>query len=220
MIYLRVAAGILLLVILQGLFLFATAGRWDIPMFWVYIVSITLHFLGAVYKVDPELMEERRRPGPGGKDHSLRRNAVIVFALCQCIAGLDVGRFHWSDSVPFPLQVLALTLILAGLRLATWATRVNRFFSSVARIQRDRGHRVVTSGPYHFIRHPGYAASLVLFLCTGVALGSWCSAGAGLLAIPLFLRRLFIEEGMLFAELEGYREYAAKVPYRLIPRVW
>lgn len=200
--------------------LFGAAGRTDLPMFWAVIAVFASLFLIAMWSADPDLVQERRKPGPGGKDHSLRWNAILVFVAVLVTAGLDVGRRHWSDSVPLAAQITALVLVGAGLSLAGWASRTNRFHSSVARIQRDRGHHVVTTGPYAFIRHPTYLAGILWFPLTGLALGSWYAAALGLIAMPLFLRRLFIEEGMLFAELEGYREYAARVPYRLVPHVW
>ena len=216
----RIVFGLLLVFAAMGGVLFGAAGRWDVPMFWAYLGTITAIFSFFSMRADPELMKERRKPGPGGKDHGLRWNATLVWVTSLIVAGLDVGRFHWSDSVPIWLQIPALALIVAGLSLAGWASRTNRFHSSVARIQRDRGHHVVTSGPYQYLRHPTYAAAMMWFPLTAVALGSWWALLPALLAVPLFLRRLFIEEGMLFAELEGYTEYAAKVPYRILPGVW
>jgi protein-S-isoprenylcysteine O-methyltransferase Ste14 len=136
------------------------------------------------------------------------------------VAGLDVGRYHWSDTVPFWLQIISLALIAAAIAFSKWATSTNRFFSSVVRIQRDRGHRVVDTGPYAYIRHPGYAAGITWLLVSGAALGSWVSAAVAALGIPFYFRRLFLEERVLLAELEGYREYAQRVPWRLVPRVW
>lgn len=211
---------LLLVATLLGAILFGAAGRTDIPMFWAFIALFTSVFLIAMWNADPDLLKERRKPGPGGKDHSLRWNAIVVFLGLLVVAGIDVGRRHWSDSVPLPLQIASLILIGAGLSLAGWASRTNRFHSSVARIQRDRGHHVITTGPYAFVRHPTYLAGITWFPLSGIALGSWYAAAIGLLSIPLFLRRLFIEEGLLFAELEGYREYAQRVPYRLLPHIW
>lgn len=204
-----------------GGMLFGAAGRWDLPFFWAYIGIIALVILAAFTVVDEDLMKERRNPGPGGQDLTLRRNAILVMSAHMVLAGLDVGRFHWSDTMPRWLQVAGLLSILAAMSLSAWASRTNRFFSSVARIQRDRGHHLITGGPYRFVRHPGYAAAITWFIVSGVALGSWISiAPAAIGGIFLFLRRLRIEEALLFAELEGYREYAQRVPYRLVPGIW
>jgi protein-S-isoprenylcysteine O-methyltransferase Ste14 len=101
-----------------------------------------------------------------------------------------------------------------------WAMRVNRFFSSAVRIQRERGQHVITDGPYRLVRHPGYTASLVVALTCGVALGSWLAASLCWLGVPMLLWRTVIEDRMLRRELSGYAEYAARVNWRLLPGVW
>src|SRR5262249_50393985 len=101
-----------------------------------------------------------------------------------------------------------------------WAMHVNRFFSSVPRIQSERGHRVITDGPYRWVRHPGYTAGLVLLASSGLALGSWLATLIGLAGIPFILRRTVYEDRLLRTELPGYADYAARVRYRLLPSVW
>lgn len=220
MFWLRVALGLAVyFAVLIGV-LFGAAGRWDIPMFWAYFGVQVVTLLLALVKADRELMQERWKPGPGGKDHALRWLGVAVLLLQLVVAGMDVGRYHWSDSVPRWMQIAGLVLIAAAIGLSKWATTVNRFFSSVVRIQRDRGHHLVDSGPYAYIRHPGYLAAMTWFVMSGVALGSWLAVGMTLPGVLLVLRRLFLEERVLLAELEGYREYAQRVRWRLIPRVW
>jgi protein-S-isoprenylcysteine O-methyltransferase Ste14 len=200
--------------------LFGAAGRWDIPMFWAYCgVLMTLMFL-AMIGADRDLMKERTKPGPGGQDFSMRWFLIAIMVAHLAVAGLDVGRYHWSDSVPFPLQIISLALIAAAIAFSKWATSTNRFFSSVVRIQRDRGHQVVDTGPYAYIRHPGYAAGIAWLAASGAALGSWAAAVVAALGIPFYFRRLFLEERVLLAELEGYREYAQRVRWRLLPGVW
>ncbi len=220
MFWLRIALGLLLFFAVFIGVTFGAAGRWDLPMFWAYFGVLVGMMLLALIGADRDLMKERQKPGPGGKDYSLRWLAVTVMIAHFAVAGADAGRYHWSDTVPRWMQIVALILIAGALGFSKWATMTNRFFSSVVRIQRDRGHRVVDSGPYAYIRHPGYAAAITWFVMSGIALGSWYSVAIALLGVPLFFRRLFIEERTLFAELEGYREYATRVPWRLIPRVW
>jgi protein-S-isoprenylcysteine O-methyltransferase Ste14 len=200
--------------------LFGVAGRWDIPMFWAYLIVVLTMMLLAMMGADRDLMKERSKPGPGGQDFSMRWILIGIMLAHLAVAGLDVGRYHWSDTVPFWLQIISLALIAAAIAFSKWATSTNRFFSSVVRIQRDRGHRVVDTGPYAYIRHPGYAAGITWLLVSGAALGSWVSAAVAALGIPFYFRRLFLEERVLLAELEGYREYAQRVPWRLIPHVW
>ena len=97
---------------------------------------------------------------------------------------------------------------------------VNRFFSPVVRIQEERGHHLITEGPYRFIRHPGYAGMLLAFAGVGPALGSWWSLVPLVPVVLLILRRLLIEDRYLHEHLEGYAGYAQRVPYRLLPGVW
>jgi len=205
---------------LTGAILFGCAGRWDLPMFWAYLGVWTASMVVGSSVVDPTLAQERLRPGPGGKDYE----TLVVSTLLlpgQCIvAGLDVGRFHWSDIVPLAVQVTGLLAMAAALAVVVWAAAVNRFFSSVIRIQTDRGHHLVTSGPYRFVRHPAYASCPFLFIGAGLALGSWLAALVSLLLIVLILRRTAMEDRILREQLEGYAAYAQKVRYRVFPGVW
>jgi protein-S-isoprenylcysteine O-methyltransferase Ste14 len=200
--------------------LFASAGRSDLPMFWCYL-AVWLVFLPiGTLTMDPELIRERMHPGPGARDYG-RTLAFIPLTLAQfVVAGIDVGRFHWSDTVPLAVQTAGLVMTAAALAITTWASAVNRFFSSVIRIQTERGHQVVTSGPYRVVRHPAYACTPFLFVGTGLALGSWLAALVGLLLLVAVLRRVVEEDRILLEELDGYAAYARKVRYRLIPGVW
>ncbi|MBV9202298.1 MAG: hypothetical protein JOY83_21715, partial [Alphaproteobacteria bacterium] len=156
--------GFLLLV---GVCLFGSAGRLDIPMFWLYLAVFAGVCIAALLLIDEDLTRERMRPG--GQPLGFR--LWLAFLLCIAhwvVAGLDRGRFHWSDNVPLPLRLAAIIVFAAGLSLFLWAMYVNRFFSSVVRIQQERGHRVVTGGPYRWVRHPGYAGALPAMLASGV----------------------------------------------------
>ncbi|MBV8935574.1 MAG: isoprenylcysteine carboxylmethyltransferase family protein [Alphaproteobacteria bacterium] len=208
--------GVLLLV---GVCLFGSAGRLDIPMFWSYLAVFAGVCIAALLLIDEDLTQERMRPG--GQPLGFR--LWLAFLLCIAhwvVAGLDRGRFHWSDNVPLPLRLAAIVVFAAGLSLFLWAMYVNRFFSSVVRIQQERGHRVVTGGPYRWVRHPGYAGALPAMLASGVALCSWLATAIGLLGLPLLLWRILAEERTLKAELPGYPEYAQSVRWRLFPGVW
>ena len=133
---------------------------------------------------------------------------------------MDVGRLHWTDAVPAVVQWLALLTMAAALGVVTWATAVNRFFSSVIRIQTDRGHELVTAGPYRWVRHPAYAVALFLVVAIGLALGSWLAGLLGFLLVPAILRRTAREDRLLQEQLRGYGAYAREVRYRLLPGVW
>jgi protein-S-isoprenylcysteine O-methyltransferase Ste14 len=199
---------------------FLCAGRWDLPFAWAYFGLWLAAGLAGAALADPGLARERMRPGPGGTDYLLLTVMIPVWFAQYALAGLDVGRLHWTDTVPLAVQILCLVGVAAALAVVTWAVAVNRFFSSVIRIQRDRGHQVVTAGPYRYVRHPGYTAAIVLMLCSGPALGSWLAAVPSVLMIPLLLRRTILEDRTLREQLEGYAEYAQKLRYRLVPGVW
>ena len=142
---------------------------------------------------------------PGGKKppSALWLFSGVLF-LHWIIAGLDRGRFHWSDTVPLWLQVLGLVAVAGSYAFALWAMSVNRFFSSVVRLQSDRGQYVVTAGPYAVIRHPGYTAGIVIMLASGIALGSWLAAAFLVVTtLPFLLYRAITEDRFLQAELAG-----------------
>jgi protein-S-isoprenylcysteine O-methyltransferase Ste14 len=206
--------------ILTAMALFASAGTIAIPAFWIYLVLFAAVFVSAFLWLDPDLLRERMRPGGQQPPLALRLFSGVLF-LHWIVAGLDRGRFHWSDTVPPWLQAVGLLALIAGYGLAFWAMTVNRFFSSVVRIQSDRGHVVVTTGPYAVIRHPGYAAGIIIMVASGVALGSWISAVVLIIGcLPFLLDRAVTEDRVLHAELPGYSDYAARVRWRLFPGLW
>ena len=130
--------------------------------FWEYLVVCAgIFHRGQRVTIDPDLFQERARPG--GQPLKLRYYALLLPPIVHwCIAGLDVGRFHWSDSVPPALQIVGLAIFALAIALIIWAMRINRFFSSVIRLQEDRGHELVTDGPYRWVRHPGYIAAILV----------------------------------------------------------
>ncbi|HLJ59278.1 MAG TPA: isoprenylcysteine carboxylmethyltransferase family protein [bacterium] len=206
-----------------GIILFAAAGRFDLPMFWAYLAALLVLCLLAsivIFLRSPDLVKERMHPGKGERDPLTVRAMLVLCTAQYAIAGVDVGRYRWTGAVPLGLQVVALLGVIAGLAFAFWATAVNRFFSSAVRIQADRGQQVITSGPYRFIRHPGYTGALVYLLCGSVALGSWWSLAPMLVMTALMIRRTMIEDRMLQHDLAGYSEYVRNVRYRLVPGVW
>ena len=207
-------------VALPGAALFAGAGHWDLPWFWAYLGVFGASAVIGLLLVDPGLVRERLRPGPGGQDYGAAIVIVPVWVAQHVVAGLDVGRYHWTDTVPAALQAIALAAVAVAMAVTIWAMVVNRFFSSVIRIQTDRGHRLVTSGPYAYVRHPAYAVAPFLLVGGGVALGSWLAALIGMLMVLPVLRRTEREDQVLRERLAGYRAYAEKVRYRLLPGVW
>ena len=198
--------------------LFGFAGRLDLPEFWVYLAIFAAVTAFGLFGIDPDLLEERARPGgqPMGPVYII---AVIVPFAHWIAAGLD-RRYHWTDTVPGWFQTGGFIVVVAGFALFFWGMRVNRFFSSVPRIQSERGHRVITGGPYRFVRHPGYVGAIAFVLASGLALGSWISVLVFLPAVGMLLYRTAVEDAQLKAELPGYRDYAARVRWRLLPGIW
>lgn len=209
---------ILVSIAVTALLLFGCAGRLDLPFFWAFIAITALLPVAMVTTVDRGLIRERMHTPPGGCDRKLPYLIMPFFGLHLAVAGLD-ARFGWSQ-VPFVWQCVGLAVCAAGYAVTVWAMRVNRFYSPVVRIQSERGHRVVDGGPYGFVRHPGYACALLLLLCSGIMLGSWWAILCNVIPIALLLRRVFIEDPFLQANLPGYADYAARVRYRLLPGVW
>jgi protein-S-isoprenylcysteine O-methyltransferase Ste14 len=214
--YLRAIA----LLICAGAALFGSAGSFAIVGFWIYLAIFIVVFVAAFVLLDRGLLQERMRPG--GKPTPLGLQLLnVVLLLHWIIAGLDRGRLHWTDTIPVWLQALGLAMVAAGYVLVFWAMLVNRFFSSVVRIQSDRGQHVIDRGPYALIRHPGYSAGILIVLASGVALGSWLAAVFLVAAIlPFLIYRVVNEDRVLRSQLNGYADYARRVPWRLVPGIW
>ena len=201
--------------------LFVPAGRMDWSNAWVLLGLSLISGLAFTVGRSPELAAERRNI-KGGKswDKVLVGITVLLGPMAMWItAGLD-DRFHWSSGMSSLACLSGVAAAVPGAALAAWAMRSNRFFSSVVRIQKDRGHTVVEGGPYRFIRHPGYAGMSVFTLATPLILGSyWAFAPAAATALVIVLRAA-MEDWTLHNELDGYADYARRVRYRLLPAIW
>jgi len=162
--YLALGLGLLAVYLaVMAAVLFGAAGTFAVPMFWAYLALFAVLCVGAsaaVYLQSPDLVKERLRPGEGEQDRVSVRALNLLMFVQLLLAGLDVGRLHWSATVPLALQILGLVGFATGMGLTTWAMLVNRFFSRAVRLQPDRGQQVVTSGPYRFVRHPCYQARI------------------------------------------------------------
>lgn len=206
--------------ILAAVALFAAAGTLAILGFWLYLAILATIVVASLLSLDPGLLRERMRPGGQRPPLALRLFTIVMF-LHWIVAGLDRGRFHWSDGVPSWIQASDLIALAAGYVLCFSAMAVNRFFSSVVRIQSDRGQHVVASGPYAYVRHPGYLAGIVIILASGSALGSWLAALLVIVSsLPFLLYRAITEDRVLQAELPGYADYPRRVRWRLVPGIW
>jgi protein-S-isoprenylcysteine O-methyltransferase Ste14 len=197
--------------------LFIGAGRW-VPAFFVYAVMLWLlsgTVLTVLLRKSPGLVAERLKP-PSDRDRATRRIALPLMLTHYLIAGLDVGRFGWS-TVPMAVQIAGFLAFLAAFVLTAWTLLSNPYASAAVRIQSERGHTVITTGPYAFVRHPMYLGVLFFVLGSGPALGSWWSELVLLPVLVVFVRRTLLEDRMLHNELPGYDAYARKVRYRVIP---
>jgi protein-S-isoprenylcysteine O-methyltransferase Ste14 len=204
---------------LAGLML-ACAGTVRLPMMWEYLGVYGGLAFPAALTADVSLDSERRQPGPGGIDPASRPAASLLFLASMAAASLDAGRYHWSGTIPWVVRFDALIVFLLAWAVQNWAMSANPFFSTAIRIQHERGHRVMTSGPYRFVRHPGYLAMAISMPATALALGSLVALIPALSYLAVMLWRTNWEDQFLRGELEGYSRYAVKVRYRLIPGLW
>lgn len=211
-------------VLVMGAVLFLSAGRLDWAAAWVflglYVLAILTLGVWAMRK-NPDVINERGRIAKNTKawDKVLMTIYTLMLLVLLVVAGLDAGRFGWSAML-VAVQVIGFVGSGLAVALTYWAMSTNPFLSTMVRIQDDRGHRVVTSGPYRYVRHPMYAGTLVLWPCIPLALGSWWALIPGAVIAVIFVIRTALEDRTLQAELPGYAEYARHVRYRLLPGVW
>ena len=216
---LRLARGLLFAAVLAA-FGLGIAGRTDLPMLNAFIAVCAGMLLVGMLVIDADLARERLRRGQTGEDPVRLAWIRGLFLGMFVFALLDIGRLHWSDRVPPALQVTGLAVFALAFLWELWAVSVNRFFVPVIRLQTDRGHQVVSAGPYAVVRHPGYAGMALMSPACALALGSWGSLAPALVLSALFLARAAHEDRFLQRSLEGYPDYAARVRFRLLPGVW
>ncbi len=209
----------LLVTAVMAMAVLGISGRWFDPWLWAYIAVFSGAGLYAAWNLPDDVARERFRPPEPGADRVWLRAVRFVGIGHVIIGALDVGRWHLT-SVPSSLRFTGLVIMVLTVALIFHAMIVNQFFSSVVRIQRDRGHRVIDRGPYSWIRHPGYAGMIPAIPAAALVLGSWLGVGLALVYSALMLRRVWFEDAYLHAHLDGYIAYATRVRYRLIPGVW
>jgi protein-S-isoprenylcysteine O-methyltransferase Ste14 len=202
-----------------GAIIFGAAGRLDIWSVWGVLGVLAAFTTAGAILGDPSLYRERRAPGPGNQDRLTRVVGGPLLLAHWVVAGLDLGRFEWSPVAP-GLRVAGIAIYAVCMAVLLWAMTVNRFYSSVVRVQSDRGHQPITSGPYRWVRHPGYAASILGALSGAIGIGSWLGVVPLVIFGGVFARRLLLEDRMLRRDLPGYEEYAGKVRFRLVPGIF
>ena len=215
----RLARGIVFALVMEALVI-ALSGRLDLPMLHAFAGLCTILAVAVMLLVDPNLVSERLRGGQTGEDPARLLALRLLFLTLFVYALLDVGRLHWSDGVPGGLQLAGLGVFAFGLGLVVWAMRVNRFFLPVIRVQSERRHHVVSTGPYATVRHPGYAGMALAAPAAALAIGSWGALILGLALTATLVARVVHEDRFLTASLAGYPDYAARVRFRLLPGAW
>ncbi|HET6323934.1 MAG TPA: isoprenylcysteine carboxylmethyltransferase family protein [Planctomycetaceae bacterium] len=207
-----------------GLLAFLPAGTLDWPRGWLFVlVSLTLSGSSLLYlwRKNPDVLAARSRYRLEAKrwDKILLCFYLPTTLAILVVAALDDGRLHWHH-VSWRVVALGYTMFVLGMALLTASQAANRFFESMVRIQTDRDHRVISTGPYRYVRHPGYAAGLLIYVGQALALGSfWALIPAGI-ACSLLILRIRWEDATLLEELPGYQQYAHAIRFRLVPGFW
>ena len=209
----------------MGVALFWSAGRIDWWPAWAALAVMAVWTAATAVIVlhhNPALLAERLGPRKGEKtwDVAIVSLMGLVTLVRYIVAGLD-QRYGWTGGVPVEAQLVALALCVLGYDvLFVWATATNAFFSRIVRIQSERGHAVVTGGPYRWVRHPAYAGATLYELAVPILLASWPALVTSGLSALLLILRTALEDSTLQTELAGYADYARQVRYRLLPGIW
>ena len=220
----RLVVSLVGVVLMFALCIFVPAGTRAWPRGWLFILMYAALLVIAsfyIWRVNPDLFAARINAHEGTKtwDKFLLAALLFFFLATFVVAGLDDGRFHWWP-IPWSVCMGGYLLLFIGVGLITWAESVNKFFEPTVRIQADRGQRVVDTGPYAFVRHPGYVSCLPMGVGIALALGSLWAVVPALLSCAVLILRTQWEDRTLQAELAGYKEYAQRVRYKWIPGVW
>ena len=217
---------LLLFIILVPMLPLLITWRWDWWQGWVFALGMILSFVISrtiAAKRNPDIIAERGKIAKHDNvepwDRALTTLLGVAGLLLPLVGGLD-ARFGRPVGFPLWVPVAAAVLYLAGMVVASWALIANRFFSGVVRIQEDRGHVVVRSGPYRFLRHPGYSGALLSYLATPFLLDSWWTCLPALALTLIMVVRTALEDKTLQEKLPGYKDYTREVRFRLFPGIW
>ena len=218
---------IVVIVLIPAAILFGSAGTLAWPMAWFYMVFSVAGFAVSrliVWRNNPDLLRERGRMMDHEDTAAFDRVLAPLLALVGptligIVAGLAL-RFEWSPVFSPGLMWVGVALLVLGHAFGSWALVVNRFFSGVVRIQKERDHHVVTSGPYAIVRHPGYLGACFIYLGMVLMLGSPWALIPYALELAVLVARTALEDRLLQAKLPGYAQYAQQTRFRLIPGIW
>lgn len=204
------------------------AGTWKwweawvlIGMWMTFLISLTIFLL---YR-DPALLTERMKASPVQRGQKTWDKVImsLIYTLAisfYIIPGLDVVRFGWSEPFPIWIEIIAMIIHIPCFVFLGWVMRTNTYSSPVVKIAHDRGHQVITDGPYAIVRHPMYSAVIILLFAFPVGIGTRLGLIPAALMAVLFVIRTNLEDRTLHAELPGYTKYASITRYRLIPGIW
>ena len=195
---------------------------WIIIGLWTVFGVVLTHYL---LQHDPALLAERMKFMPLDKDQKVWDKVIMLLFFIAAIGlyilpGFDVVRYGWSEPLPVWMKILAMLVHLPCFLFLGWVMRENTYLSQVVKIDKDRDHQVVTTGPYALVRHPMYTVVIVLLFALPVALGSRYTLILAVFLTLLLIIRTSLEDRTLHEELEGYSEYAKQTRYRLIPGIW
>jgi protein-S-isoprenylcysteine O-methyltransferase Ste14 len=215
----------LIWIVAMGALLLVPAGTLHWPEAWVFLGTIAvLGISGGLWlaKTDPALLAERMRPMMQHNQPAADKKFMLAFGFVALVWFLAIGvdhRYHASD-VPLALQALGWITLVSSTGFIMWVMRENSFAAPVVKLQTERGHRVISTGPYAWVRHPMYSGTILFFIGAPLLLGSWWGLAMSPLFFLLFAIRADIEERALVAGLPGYADYTARVRYRLVPGLW
>jgi protein-S-isoprenylcysteine O-methyltransferase Ste14 len=211
-------------IVMLAVMLFLAAGTLSWIAGWAMVIVMTGWVISTAIVVMPrypELLAERTGPKKGAKtwDTALLSVYGVAMMIMWIVAGLDF-RNGWSSGIGPAAQIGAMLIVIAAYGLVVWATGTNAFFSQVVRIQTERGHTAVSTGPYQYVRHPAYVGMSLVVVGAPIMLGSWWALIPGVISAVVVIVRTSLEDKTLQAELPGYAEYAQHTRYRLIPGIW
>ncbi len=212
---------VIMQIVLFAVLLFVSAGGLLWPWAWIYLGTYVAGVIANAFILPKSVIEERGKSKENVKEWDKVITTLSIFPALGLfiVAGLDY-RFGWSTKVSIWIQLASLVLMILGYALFVWAMVSNPFFSTAVRIQLDRDHKTATEGPYKYVRHPGYLGFIASNLATALVLGSLWALIPGAITAGLLIIRTALEDSTLHKELDGYREYAKEVKYRLIPGIW
>ncbi|UCH95934.1 MAG: isoprenylcysteine carboxylmethyltransferase family protein [Candidatus Aminicenantes bacterium] len=223
---LKIAVKIVIMTIFFMVLIFVPAGTFKWPEAWIFLF-LYFSWLTAMIiwmkKNDPGLLKERmtarKKKDVKHWDKIFMFSYSLLVLVLFVLPGLDAVRCRWSQ-VPLLIKVIGFLGFIPAMSIVFWTMKENTYLSEMVRIQEERGHQVCTTGPYQYVRHPMYVGVIIFLFCFPLAMGSLYSLIPAFVTVILFFFRTALEDKTLHNELSGYKEYAQKVRYRLIPGVW